>query len=252
MYISDAASATVRPSAGELILSAAAVVIAGVSGAVLFAVAEGGYASFPSLATHVLFPAVVVLAALALAARTLGYRGVLAGLWTGGWIGAVATIALEIIRIIGFRVFHAMPGSMPMLMGVLLTNRVMQGPDILSNVVGWADHFWNGATFGMIYALLFGRVRPWAGPLYGFAVGTGFMVSPVPVALGAGFFGAGMDPGFALTVYLAHAAFGLVIGVLACRHMPAASGLRRVLSRPDSGHTITTARHPARPEHGSR
>lgn len=191
--------------------------LAGISGAVLFAVAEDGYASFQQLGQEVVVPSILLLAAIAVISWVLHWHRLGRALMAGFVIGLASTIGLEAVRIIGFRVFGSMPGDLPTLMGVLLTGRIMQGPDTLSTALGYADHFWNGAAYGIIYVLLLGRQRWWVGTLYGLVLGTGFLASPVPVALGVGSFGAGMWPAFAITVYLAHVVFGTLIGIFAQR-----------------------------------
>ncbi len=52
-----------------------------------------------------------------------------------------------------------MIGDLPRLMGVLLTDRFMLGPSLVSDILGYAYHFWNGASFGVIFAVLLGRRR---------------------------------------------------------------------------------------------
>ena len=126
--------------------------------------------------------------------------------------GIIATIALEIVRETGFRLGF-MPGSLPKLLGVLITDRFLEGPSLFSNLVGWAYHFWNGACFGMIYALLFGWARWWFAIIYGVVIGIIFMVSPVVTATGVGYFGLQFSLGFPVTVTLAHLAFGAVLGL---------------------------------------
>ena len=198
-----------------------ALAAAGVSGAVLFAVSEAGYASLSRLALEVTLPAIGVLIVIGIVAAVVGWRGLWRTLLVGLAVGVVTTAGLELVRIVGFRAFHSMPGSMPMLMGVLLTNRIMVGPDLASNVLGWADHAYNGVAFVLIYLLLFGRRQAWLAFPYALLVGTGFLVSPVPKALGAGFFGAALGAKFAVTVYLAHILFGtlLFLGVRRAPHL---------------------------------
>jgi hypothetical protein len=198
-----------------------ALVAAALSGAGLFAVSEAGYASFSRLAVEVALPAVGALALIGIVATTADWRGLRRTLVAGVGVGIVATASLELVRIVGFREFHAMPGSMPMLMGVLLTNRIMVGPDLASNVLGWVDHAYNGVALVLIYLLLFGRRQAWLAVPYALLVGTGFLVSPVPKALGAGFFGAALGAKFAITVYLAHVSFGtaMFLGVRRARDL---------------------------------
>ena len=186
----------------------------------IFPAAEAGYGTLSSFAVHLLLPAIAVLIVLALAVRRRQpdlWRAVV----RGAAAGAVATVALEVVRLIGYRMGY-MPGNLPRLMGVLLLNRFALGPNLASDLAGWAYHFWNGASFGIIYALVVGSRRAWAGPVYGLAVGVGFMLSPVVTALGVGFFGLQFSIGFPVTVLLAHAAFGLALGWLAQRwtHVP--------------------------------
>ena len=153
------------------------------------------------------------------------------------------------MRIIGFRVFHAMPGSIPMLMGVLITDRFLLGPNVWSNLVGWGDHVLvNGFGFALVYVLVFGRPRWWLGVPYGWIIATIFMTSPAMTMLGdIGYFGHAMGPGFAITVYSAHTVFGLILGAIVarwgrdseplwCRHLGwcAARKVRRLLN-PNQG-----------------
>jgi hypothetical protein len=74
-------------------------------------------------------------------------------------------------------------------MGVLLLDQFAAGPSLKSDVAGWAYHFWNGASFGLIYVLVFGTCRRWVGTVFGVLLGFGFMFSPVVSALGVGFMG---------------------------------------------------------------
>jgi len=127
--------------------------------------------------------------------------------------GAIASLALEAVRLPGFWVGF-LPGNLPRLMGVLLLNQFVSGPSLRSDIAGWAYHFWNGASFGLIYVLVFGTCRRWVGAVFGVLLGVGFMFSPVVSALGVGFLGLEFSKGFPLTVTLTHAAFGVALGWL--------------------------------------
>lgn len=178
----------------------------------IFPIAESGRSSMDVLAKIALLPAFVVLLAIVV----LLYRSndSLAKTATAGLAaGAVATIALEAIRLPGFWLGF-MPGNLPRLMGVLLLNQFASGPSLKSDIAGWAFHFWNGASFGLIYVLVFGTCRRWVGAIFGVLLGFGFMLSPVVSALGVGFLGLEFSKGFPLTVTAAHAAFGLALGWL--------------------------------------
>jgi hypothetical protein len=204
---------------GALLLAAT------LSGEILLAVAENGNASFETLVLYVALPAFGLLVILTVAAARLGYRTVVRGVLLGAAAGAIGTAALELVRNVGFYEFQSMPGQLPELMGVLMTNRIMEGPDLVSNLLGWTDHVWNGATLGITYALVFaGAPRgrsSWRGAglgaVFGAVVGTGFLLSPVSRATGAGIFGSLFGMKYVYTVYLAHLAFGAVLGVLVHR-----------------------------------
>jgi len=201
---------------GELIATLLALAAAGIS-PLLYPLAASGDATLHDLAMGWLMPSVAILVFLVVLSHRMGWERLARGLIAGAAIGALSTVGLEVIRAIGFRVFQAMPGSMPMLLGVLLTNRIMAGPSLLSDLLGWAYHFWNGAAFGMIYVLLLGKRPWWVGTVYGVLIGTGFMVSPVVVSLGVGYFGVDFGPGFAGTVTTAHLVFGTLLGWLTSR-----------------------------------
>lgn len=184
-------------------------------GPLIFPIAESGHGNLSQMALRFLLPSVALLAILAVALRRREKK--LSRLIASGAVaGTLATIPLEVVRLIGFH-YDFMPGNLPRLMGVLLLNRFMLGPSSASDIAGWAYHFWNGAAFGVIYAVVIGTRRRWLGALYGILVGVGFMLSPVVVALGVGYFGLQFSHGFPATVLLAHIAFGTTLGFLAYR-----------------------------------
>jgi hypothetical protein len=181
----------------------------------IFPLAESGRSTMDVLAKFALLPSIAVIGLVwALLRRNDDplARQVAFGLTAG----TVAAVALEAIRLPGFW-FGFMPGNLPRLMGVLLLNQFATGPTLTSDIAGWAYHFWNGASFGLIYVLVFGTCRRWVGTVYGVLLGFGFMLSPVVSALGVGFLGLEFSKGFPLTVTLAHAAFGGVLGWLSAQ-----------------------------------
>ncbi len=181
----------------------------------LFPAVQAGMAFFPLLIDKFLFPSAVLIIVLIIIAKILAYKDVNRLAINGIFAGILSTIALEIFRESGFRL-GMMPGDLPRLMGVIMLNQFASGPDIWSDLAGWAYHFWNGAMFGLIFSLLVGECKLWHGLLYGLLIGIGFMVSPVVKSLGIGLFGVGFKDGyqFSLTVVIAHAAFGLVLAFL--------------------------------------
>jgi hypothetical protein len=181
----------------------------------IFPAAQAGYSNLAILASDALLPSVLALAVLAASIRKREPDIWRAVVW-GALAGALGTVPLEIIRLTGFYLGF-MPGNLPRLMGVLLLDRFMLGPSLASDFAGWTYHFWNGASFGIIYILLVGTRRRWLGLLYGVAIASGFMLSPVVTSLGVGRFGLQFSYGFPVTVLLAHVAFGFGLAWLAER-----------------------------------
>jgi hypothetical protein len=181
----------------------------------LFPYAETGAADLSSLALKYLIPSAALIFIIIGITWFLKYNNLKKQIVNGIIAGLVATIALEIVREIGYRL-GGMPGDLPKLMGVLLLNRFADGPDTWSNIAGWAYHFWNGACFGIIFTLLFGRLKIAWGIVYGLVLGIVFMVSPVTRSLGIGAFGFQFNDGyqFLITVTLAHIAYGALLGFL--------------------------------------
>lgn len=198
---------------GEALATAIALLAASVS-PLAFDYAATGATTLHILGIQAILPALLVwITLIFFVAPLMGWqRLVSAGRLAivGGLLGVVV---MEVVRVTGFRVFHAMPGSLPMLIGVLLTDRFMDGPNGLSNLLGWADHFWNGIGFAFIYFAVFGRQRWWLGGVYALVIGTIFMLGPVMNIIGAGAFGQDFAPvKFPLTVYGAHLVYGLALG----------------------------------------
>lgn len=181
----------------------------------LFPAAQKGMAPFPLLVSKFLFPSAALIFIIIIIAKILKYTDVTRLAINGILAGLISTVALEIFRISGFKLGW-MPGDLPRLMGVILLNQFASGPDISSDLAGWAYHFWNGAAFGLIFSLLFGQSKLWQGISYGLLIGVGFMISPVVKSLGIGKFGVEFKNGyeFATTVTIAHAAFGLGLSLL--------------------------------------
>ena len=198
----------------EVILSGAVLLLAGL-GPNLFPVAQAGIAKLSHLAWIILLPSILMLIATVMFATWRGHERLTNRVVAGAGIGLVATLGLEVVRATSFRL-GGMPGDMPRLLGVLLTDRFMTGPSLLSDVLGWSYHFWNGICFGVIFTVLLGhRSVLWA-VVYGQLIGIGFLASPAVEALGIGFMGFGM-PAMPLTVAAAHLAFGVLLGVLTRR-----------------------------------
>ncbi len=211
-----------RMSLGELLATLLALAAASVS-PLAFTISASGIITMHRLGEVAILPGLVawvffVVLAFAMRWRRLTSAGLLALL-----AGVLGTLVMEVVRSIGFRVFEAMPGSLPMLIGVQLTDQFMSGPDLWSNLIGWGDHVWNGIGFAFIYIAVFGHQRWWVGVLYAMGIATAFMLSPVMDIIGAGVFGHDFAPvRFPATVYLAHIVYGAMVGWITQRskHAP--------------------------------
>jgi len=194
----------------RIILSLFALVAASISPN-LFVVTQAGYANLSDLAVSFLIPSIIFIFILIGIGFIIDEKDISKQILTGIFAGLIGTVGLEIVREIGFNL-GGMPGDLPKLMGVLLLDRFALGPNTWSNIAGWSYHFWNGASFGIIYIILVGKRKVWYALIFGILIGVGFMVSPVAVSLGVGIFGVDFGIGFPITVTLAHIAFGLLLG----------------------------------------
>lgn len=201
-----------RAETKQWVLKIALVMLAA-TGPLAFPLAQMGYSNLHQLSLVLILPSFSLL----LISWILMHRSQLADLAKtlsrGAMAGALATLALEAIRYSGFRMGF-MPGNLPELMGVLLLDRFALGPSVGSTLAGFAYHFWNGASFGIIYGLLRGKHSRWWAIPYGIAIGLGFLVSPVVQSLGVGILGRDFGWHFAATVLSAHAAYGAALGAL--------------------------------------
>lgn len=177
----------------------------------LFPAAQAGVIKLSVSGKYLLLPSIILLAAIFGIARVRGYAALSRRLTVGALAGLGATVGLEIVRTISFRL-GGMPGDMPRLLGVLLTDRFMVGPSVWSDLLGYGYHFWNGIAFGLVFVLFFGRRSLVWTLIYGQLIGLGFLASPAVKSLGIGFLGHEM-PAMPITVVLAHLVFGILLGL---------------------------------------
>ncbi len=200
----------------ETILSGVILLMAGISPN-LFPAALAGVAKLDVTGKYVLLPSIVILLAGAFLASTRGHHRLANRIWAGMLAGFVGTLGLEVVRATSFRL-GGMPGDMPRLLGVLLTNRFMYGPSLGSDLLGWAYHFWNGISFGIIFTVLFGRPRLIWAVIYAQLIGIGLLLGPVVKSFGIGFMGKDM-PAMPLTVVVAHLVFGVLLAAVVRRRV---------------------------------
>jgi len=155
-------------------------------------------------------------------------------LFKGMAAGAVASFALEAIRIPGYMLTKWLPmDSMISVPGLLLTEKISSLAEVKNVImqsgvamnlyhapidvfmVGALWHFWNGATFGIIYALIIGKGRWWYGMIWAFIIEIVMMLAPYLIMM-KGPFGIEHMDGYNLFVItlIAHLAFGAVLGIL--------------------------------------
>ncbi len=188
------------------------------------------YATYRDVA---IVPSVIAIFAIGILARSKFPR-ITNRLFVGMAAGAIASFALEAIRIPGYMFAKWMPmDSMISLPGLLLTEKITSLSEIKQTIMqsgvpmnlyyapldafiaGGLWHFWNGATFGIIYALIIGKGKWWYGMIWAFIIEIGMMFAPYLIIM-KGPFGIEHMDGYNIFVItlIAHLAFGAVLGIL--------------------------------------
>jgi hypothetical protein len=211
------------PSSGELVLTALALVPAAVGPNVLVFALTPGMPGMPVLVRWALIPSVILLVAVWWVARARGYARLTNRIWTGVWLGAAATAALDLFRLASF-LLGLLPGNMPRMFGVLILDTMALGPTPLSDVIGGLYHYWVSACFGLTYALIMGRTRWWGGLVWGLIIEVGMMTTPpMVVAMDTGYFGLKLGRGLLNGVFLGslvpHISYGVALGLLLERYV---------------------------------
>jgi len=188
------------------------------------------YATFRDVA---IIPSVVIIFVIGILSRSKFHR-LSNRLFVGMAAGAIASFALEAIRIPSYVFTKWIPmDSMISLPGLLLTEKITALSEVKQVImqsgvpmnlyhapldaflVGGLWHFWNGATFGIIYALFIGKGKWWYGMIWAFIIEIGMMLAPYLIMM-KGPFGIEHMDGYNIFVItlIAHLAFGAVLGVL--------------------------------------
>jgi len=188
------------------------------------------YATFRDVA---IIPSVVAIFAIGILARSKFPR-LSNRLFVGMAAGGLATFLLEAIRIPGYMFAKWLPAdSMISLPGLLLTEKITSLGEIKQVIMesgvamnlyhapldafmaGALWHFWNGATFGIVYALFIGKGKWWYGLIWATIVEIVMMIAPYLVMM-VGPFGVNYQQGYNIFVItlVAHLAFGAVLGAL--------------------------------------
>ena len=186
-----------------------AIALASTSGAAILA---HTFAALPMAFTvpFIVIPSVFLLLGAMLAGRgRIAQLHLLAALLTVGTAaGTVATVAYDLIRLVlrwalgfSFNPFGAIP-----IFGQLMTGLSPAHPIALAAGIGY--HFWNGISFGMMFAL----VKPRGGALPGVVWGLGLaalMLVTYTYLLHIN----PEDPGFLTADFVGHGVWGVVLGV---------------------------------------
>lgn len=204
---------------GETIATFVALAFTAIGPNILVVTLTPGLPEMHLLARYLLAPSVVGLWGLLWLSKKRGWERLTNRLWTGIWVGAVVTGTLDVVRLTGFYL-GLMPGNMPWMFGVLILNTMAEGPTPFSDLLGYLYHYWVGACFGLTLTLVCGKVRWWAGLIWGLLIELGMMTTPpMVVAMDTGYFG--LKSGFGLlgVSLLAHIVYGTFLGFLAERYV---------------------------------
>ena len=180
-----------------------------------------GWLSMRNFTLFVALPALVVLVALALLDLAIGTQRLWRATLVGAIAGLVAAVAYDIFRLPfvyadSLRIQHVVPALklfnvFPRFGAMILSQPLeQQHYSAMTQLVGWAYHFSNGLTFGIMYVALIGDAtkRHWAWAVV-FAVGLelAMLFTPYPA-----FFHIPLTSKFVIVTLAAHLVFGVFMG----------------------------------------
>ena len=189
--------------------------------------------SYANYRDVLIIPSVIVIFAIGIISRSK-FPQFTNRLFIGMAAGAIASFALEAIRIPGYMFTKWIPmDSMISIPGLLLTEKITMLSEVKQTIMqsgvpmnlyhapldafmaGGLWHFWNGATFGIVYALLIGKGKWWYGLIWAVIIEMVMMVAPYLIIM-KGPFGIEHMDGYNIFVItlIAHLAFGAVLGIL--------------------------------------
>jgi hypothetical protein len=182
-----------------------------------------GLCSMRAFAVRVLIPATVLLIALAIVDQISGDGRLWRGCLIGATAGFVAAVAYDVFRlpfvfsrawgleaiVPPMNLFKVFPRFGAMILGEPIEQAQYYWS---AHLIGWAYHFSNGMTFGVMYVAAIGdpRHRSWIWAVV-MAVGLeiGMLFSPYPQ-----FFSIPITTTFVVVTLAAHLIFGVVLGLL--------------------------------------
>ena len=160
-------------------------------------------------------PSLLVLYALAAYARRINALMLTEGLRIGLLAGLAATVVYDGVRYLIERGhLFGFNGFVPILMfGSWITGH--PAGSLPSKIAGWSYHYWNGATFGIIYTLALGR-RKW---LWG--IGYGILMECCMLGLFPMFLRVSNKFDFVAVSMIGHLFYGGSLGWLAQKYLSA-------------------------------
>jgi hypothetical protein len=185
-----------------------------------------GICSMRRFTAAVLVPATLLLVAWAVWDRTGRQRQLWRWCVIGGLAGLLAACAYDLFRLpfVFAEQWHLAPVVPAMNLfkvfprfGAMILGQPIEQPSysLAAHLVGWAYHFSNGITFGIMYTAMVGdpgrRNWGWA-VLLAVGLELAMLLTPYPR-----FFGIGVSPRFVAVTLTAHLVFGVTLGLLARR-----------------------------------
>ena len=182
-----------------------------------------GLCSMRTFTIWILIPATVILYALGIWDRGRGDGTLWRGVVIGSIAGLLAAVAYDIFRL-PFVFSHAwgLTGIVPQMplyivfprFGAMILGQPVEQAhySLAAQIVGWAYHFSNGITFGVMYVALLGqpgRRTWWWGVLLATGIEMALLISPY-----GRFFGIAVTALFVVVTLTAHLIFGAVMGLV--------------------------------------
>lgn len=175
----------------------------------------------------IFLPALIALFGFAALDRFRGNGQLWRAVWTGLLAGLIAAVAYDVFRlpfvfakewgidsvVAPMNLFKVFPRFGAMVLGQAI------GQDhysLAAHVIGWVYHFSNGATFGVMYLAMIGdgKRRHWGwAVLFALTLELAMLFTPYPAV-----FGIHVTTRFVIVTVLAHAIFGVGLG-LSARHL---------------------------------
>jgi len=184
-----------------------------------------GLCTMRTFTLYVFLPATALLVIIAAADAAVGDRRLLRNVLVGAAAGLLAAFSYDVFRLpfVFARAWHLSTVVPPLPLfkvfprfGAMILGEPVEQPaySLVAQLVGWAYHFSNGVTFGVMYLAAIGdaRRRSWLWAVV-MAVGLelAMLFTPYP-----GMFSIKVTPTFVWVTLVAHLIFGVVLGLI-CR-----------------------------------